>query len=242
MNDVLLCKAIADKQNVVFEAPKLTATELLEIIQEDKKYGIFRPRNGKYFTYKALNHDIEISEKTILKGMMISTYEWAFKISYAFRRISKDQESDFKLEFRTTSEDPELTSNTIMYHYFPINDLDDPRRGLCVANSDFFFTVTGNPVDMHLIDPTHYPEPSPTNPLGIAYDFDKIYRHELGHGLGLAHIMESGHLMSPNEGDMSEHASNTDGKRATAKYTARSWPSFIVQLWKSNYRRWSESY
>ena len=58
---------------------------------------------------------------------------------------------DFKIYFRTTDDDSLLNSNTLMYHYYPISDLDSPNRGVCVVNTDFTWTSHVEGIQLHYL-------------------------------------------------------------------------------------------
>lgn len=199
-----------------FIAPKVTTEETDIVLTEDKKYGLFKPRNGVDFTFKVLNEDEEISIKQVEKSIMYAVRRWMISTPIKIRRARKLEIPDFRIEFRTVKDDvdKQLTSNTLMYHYFPISGLDSPFRGLCVVNKAFRWTTNGKSIPMKDIDPTYkYPNSRMTT-----YDFDQVYTHEVGHGLGLPHAKEGGHIMSSNAGIMSEYLSELDVVRIQAKY------------------------
>lgn len=237
----MICRALSGGQFISEGIGRLSDTET--VVKDARKYGVMTPRNGEYFTYKAINRDREITDKTIKIGMMLAFFCASVKLKTRYVPVSANEPSDFTLEFVSTEEDELMTKNTLMYHFYPINNLDDPNRGMCRANSDYFWNGNGHGVDMHLIDPVHYPEPNPKNPLGKTYDFDKVYRHEaIGHGHGLPHINAPNHMMSPNEGIMSEYPSSLDWVILFDKYEPR---NSLVSLWNnifSKYKIWSEKY
>ena len=117
-----------------------------------------------------------------------------------------------------------------MYHYYPISNSSNRLRGLCVINKDFFWTTSGKTLDMHYIDPEHYPE-SNSGYGGKTYDLDQVYTHEVLHGLGLPHSKTSGNVMSPNYGIMAEWLSDEDIARIQAKYGSRNISESRVKRW-----------
>lgn len=228
----MICKAVAKGSDVAFTAPITSSYNIDDIIEEDKKYGIFKPKNGEYFTYKVLNEDEEITNKQVLKSIQYSYRRISLRTNLKFRRARKGEYADFKIDFRTVDTDPEkqLTPSTLMYHYFPINDPNNGLRGLCVVNKDYFWTTSGKSLDMHHIDPEHYPEKG-SGYIGKTYDFDQVYCHEVLHGLGLPHSKGDGHMMSPNYGIMGEWLSEEDIKRLQAKYGVRVIKERLLNRW-----------
>lgn len=184
----LICRAIvSDEKTVKFESASAPGNTLAEMIENDKKYGKMVPKNGKYFTYKAMDWQGKwITQKEITKGITLVWNMVEKIIDVEFREAKAGEYVDFKIYFRATKDDPELSEKTIMYHYYPINNFDNPHRGVCVVNTDFPFTSHGKGIPMHLYDPVHYPKP--TTIMKKDFDFDAIYFHEgPGHGLGLPH-------------------------------------------------------
>ena len=250
MSKHFLCKALLKGTQIEFTGPANAGKTLEEQIQEDKKYGIMVPRNGSYFTWKAEDWaGKHITQKQILKGINYAWLQAELEIVLDVRKARLHEVPDFKIAFRATADDPELTSNTLMYHYYPIQDVNHPLRGLCVVNTDFPFTVHGNPISMHEIDPDHYPEhpenfPEHTDPTGFTYDFDQTYTHEgPGHGLGLPHSPNRGDAMFGNYSGMGEFMQTWDKARLVAKYGARPWfKKWFYTRWINWYRGRSDRY
>lgn len=200
---ILICRALETVDDgVKFESPQLTATDITDIIEEDKRYGTLKPANGKYFTYQVLNEDEEITNKEVLKAIQYSYLRITRRVNLKFRRARAGEVVDLRVEFRTVESDPDkqLKSNTLMYHYYPISDITHRLRGLCVINKSFRWTSHGNPIPLSDVDPdTNFPTSTVKT-----YDIDQIYTHEVGHGLGLPHAKDGGHIMSSNSGIMAE--------------------------------------
>lgn len=237
MTKPLMCKAIYNNLNgkIDFKSAKLgEGLTLPEIIDKDKAYGVMRPANGQYFTYKILNEDTEVTAKQAHSMVGFSFRRIGIRIPFKIKKHQPwdDYPPDFRIVFETVESDPrgELTNNTIMYHYFPINDVNHPLRGLCVVNKGFYYTSSGKPISMHKIDPIHYPED--TTATGHTIDFDQVYTHELLHGLGLPHSPNIGQMMSPNYSIMSEWLTpEEDVKRIQAKYGEREMASHWLARW-----------
>ena len=230
--DEILCKAIIRHGKVQFSSEATTGKTIENIIEADKKYGIFTPINGSYFTYRVLNEDKEITNKQVLKAIRYSFRRIEIRTKLKFKPAGDEKLVDFRIEFRTVESDPdeELTKNTLMYHYYPIQNTSNTFRGLCVINKAFYWTSHGKGIDMHLIDPINYPEPN-SGSTGETIDLDQVYTHELGHGLGLPHATEAGHIMSPSLGIMAEYLSKQDVARFHAKYEARGLSEHIIKRW-----------
>lgn len=229
-----MCKAEVGRNNFepVFYSPVLDSEEISDIIAEDTKYGIFQPINGEYFTYRVMNEDDEMKEKQITRSIQKAYRRIAVRTNLKFRKAKSGEPSDFRIEFRTVETDPDqqLTSSTLMYHYYPISNTTHSLRGLCVVNKKFFWTTHGESVDMHIIDPENYPE-ADTGTTGKTYDFDQVYTHEVLHGLGLPHSRTSGNMMSPNYGIMAEWLSEEDLARLNAKYGKREMSEGKLARW-----------
>ena len=219
--DYPICRVVENiKGDLDFVSPMVNSTNIDDIIQEDKKYGVFKPANGKYFTYQVLNEDEEISKKDASKIIRYSFLRATRRLNIKFKRAKAGEVVDFKLEFRTVDTDPDkqLTDNTLMYHYYPISDINHPLRGLCVVNKAFYWTSHGKRLPYSVIDPDTEHGTATIR----TYDFDQIYTHEaVGHGLGLPHAKTAGHIMSSNAGIMAEWLSDQDVARLEAKYPKR---------------------
>jgi len=211
-------------------------------IEQDKKYGTFEPRNGKYFTFRVYGEESEISNRRIIRAVHWGFRRWSIIHKIDVRRARGNDIPDFKIIFRTvdTDEREVMLPSTIMYHYYPIADLKSPRRGLCVVNSKFFYTAHGRPLPMYEIDPKHYTRTSKTT--GMTVDIDQVFAHEFGHGLGLPHSANRGNLMSASYGTMVEYASAEDNRRMGAKYPVRGRLERTVRRWMSFMRYRSERY
>ena len=228
-----ICRAmVGHNGEVQFKSAQLETTDITKIIEEDKQYGTFEPRNGKFFTYRVMNEDSEITNKQVLKSVEFSYRRISIRTDLKFRRAREGEYADFRVEFRTVETDPDeqLNSNTLMYHYYPINSYTNKFRGLCVINSAFFWTSHGNPVPLHDIDPVNYPYVS--NSRGKSYDLDQVYTHEVLHGLGFPHSKVSGNIMSPSEGQMTEFMTEAeDIPRLHAKYGDRGLSEHKIKRW-----------
>lgn len=225
-----ICKALIDKNNkITYESSEVVGIDITSILEEDKKYGIFTPRNGKEFTFKVLDGDEEISIKQIERSVLYALRRWMIVTPLKFRRARGNEIPDFRITFTTVAEDPrkQLSANTLMYHYYPINSLTSEYRGLCVVNKAFRWTTDGEPIPIFEVDPT-YPYP---NTMFKTHDFDQVYTHEVGHGLGLPHAKEGGHIMSPNYGIMTEYLSEQDKTRIIAKYGKNTMSENLAKRW-----------
>ena len=200
-----ICRAIVGPDDKVkFESVEAVGTTIPEIILDDKKYGVMVPRNGKYFTFKVFDWQGRwITNKQITTGVKIAWNMIETVISIKCFEAKANELPDFKVYFRRLTDDPQLTANTLMYHFYPINNINDPNRGVCVVNADFDWTSNGSGIPLHIYDPTHYPKPVAGQ--AHTYDFDATYQHEApGHGLGLPHSPNKFKKMSPNYTIMSE--------------------------------------
>ena len=225
MTNFFLCKAVIGRNGIEYESAINKGLTLTQTVEDDKKYGTMKPANGKYFTYAVFNEDNEMTIKEVEKAVQFGQRRWRiYANTPKFKRVKKDFKGviDFRIEFRTTETDPDkqLNDGTIMYHYYPINNVDNPFRGLCVVNSKYFFTSHGNSVTGEFMSSKGVPVQYLDGQYGTI-DFDQVYGHEIGHGLGLSHDTEENSLMSWNYGIMAEYPSKRDQVRMEAKYGKR---------------------
>jgi hypothetical protein len=212
----------------------LMGRSIEEILLEDKKYGLLKPKNGKSYGYFIINKDVELTNKQVRKGITRGLFRWYLELSFKFHRVRHRADADLVYEFRSEANDPILNAQTLAYMYYP---LGGPNDGICVINTRPFFTLHGNGIDMHYIDPINYPEPG-SGTSGSTIDLDQTLGHEDGHGLlGLPHV--SG-LMAPNYAFMTEHPSEMDIIRGSAKIPKRSWSSRKYQRLKEWFTHASE--
>jgi hypothetical protein len=101
--------------------------------------------------------------------------------------------------------------------YYP---LGGSTNGICVINTRFYWTLSGKAVNMHLIDPIHYPDESTAPVQGMSWDLDQVLGHEFGHGiLGLQHYIEG--LMAYRYDLMTEFTIDVDIIRGSQKIPKR---------------------
>ncbi len=236
------CELILNDKGTIesTDSAKDTIRTIEQQIQFDKRYGNFTPRNGKYFTFKVYSGDKEISHKTVVKAVHYAFKGWTIRTKIKVKRARKNELPDFRIYFRTVAEDPLLKKNTIMYHYYPISDVNNPKRGVCVINADFYYTVHGNPISMHEIDPDNYPED--TKITGKTMDIDAIIRHEFGHGFGLPHDEKSPTVMYYSAGGMAEFPAPRDIARIQAKLGVSTLSKYRVFRWMLWLRYRSDNY
>ena len=208
-------------ESVKFDSVEGPSEYLPDLIQYDKRFGkLPLPTNG-IVTYKIYGtpprgmteKSLERSFRLGLQRIMLSTID----IKHVRRAVSGETPT-FKVYIRGLAEDSNLTRNTIMYAYYPLNSL---TNGVIVVNRDgFFYTLHGNGVSMYVIAPQHYPEN--TTAKGSTIDMDTVFAHELKHSLGLPHDPKQGNNMSANYSYIAEHDTPRDTSRVQAKYRKRS--------------------
>ena len=203
---------------------------LANLITSDKSYGLLKPKNGKYFTYKIMSLDKEITNSQMIKATLRALNRWAFKLKLKYSKAELGEDVDIKIYFRSEAEDPLLNSSTIAYMYYP---LGSANNGIMVINTRYYFNLSGNAVNMHYIDPEHYPDPKTAPVQGASIDLDVVMFHEFGHGiLGLQHDTLAGNGMAYRYDLMSELASSRDLSRGAAKIGYREdSESYLQRLW-----------
>lgn len=204
-DEELICKAILNTNGTVrYESTMINGSSLQEIIDDDKRYGVMHPKNGKYFTYKVMDWQGKwITNEQIIQGITLVWNKVEKVLDLEFREAKHGEYADFKIYFRTVSDDPKLSKNTLQYQYYPIADYNNPNRGVCVVNADYPWNRSGKGIPLHEFDPDHYPEP--TTSTAETIDFDAVYEHEgPGHGLGLPHSPNRNSKMYWNYNGMAE--------------------------------------
>ena len=245
MADFPLCRISSNADGMKFESVETRGLTLKQVIDNDKNFGKMTPANGEYFTYAVFNEDEEITLNQVEKSAAFAMRRWTIYAKMPeFRRVKRDYTGviDFRIEFRTVETDPDkqLKANTIMYHYYPIQDTNNPFRGLCVVNKAFYFTSHGDGVLGSEFVKQGIPVQFPDQKYQTM-DFDKLYGHELGHGLlGLPHDTEPDNMMAYREDLMTEYPSERDIARAVAKWTERVMPSWILLRWLKWLKRASD--
>jgi hypothetical protein len=232
---VEVCKAIYNerRKKVDFESALPRALTLSQQIEEDKRYGKMTPANGKYFTYQVYNEDVEFTKKQAERAYKYATRRWRLYGDLPPFKLAKPGEIvDFKLYFHTVDSDPDqkLTSNVIMYHYYPINNIHNRLRGLCVVNKRFFYTTHGKNVTGKFLESKGIEVQNAENEFETI-DFDTVLAHELGHGIGLPHDGLEDSIMSWHYGIMREFPSMRDQSRIMMKYGARLISAFHLKRW-----------
>lgn len=224
----MICRA---KTNGQYDSVRVSGIDLQQQLADDVKFGFLEPKNG-VLKYVLQNRDREITKKQARKAVAMALFSWRMYVPITFRRTTNIAEADIIVEFRHTRDDELLDSGTLAYMYYP---LGTEHQGLCVVNSEHYWTIDGESIDMHFIDPVHYPQESESNPRGKTHDLDQVLRHEFGHGVfGLPHSQNHNRIMSSNVGVMQEHLHEEDIIRAQAKAGIRQ--NFAHRL--ANMLRW----
>ena len=229
------CEVIYDEntKQVKFESAVNRGLSMSQIIEDDKQYGKMVPANGKYFTFRVLNEDQEFTKKESQRAMRYAQKRWRIYADLPkFKLAKKDEIADFTLKFETVESDPDqrLNENTVMYNYYPIQDVTSRFRGLCVVNKKYFYTTHGNNVKGTFLQSKGFQVQFSNGDYGTL-DFDAIYGHELGHALGLPHDPEEGSLMSFRVDIMAEFAVLRDQLRIIAKYGKRKMSDWRRKRW-----------
>ena len=150
------CFAKLKENKIKFQSKHSTIHSITKLIENDKENEIFKPCNKKYFTFKILDVDgQEITKRQLTKAIKLAFLSWSVRINIEVKKARKGQYADFKIKFSNPTKDKYLDADTIMYHYYPIDDFDDPLRGLCVINSLFHYTSHGNDIPRYLVEPKH---------------------------------------------------------------------------------------
>lgn len=235
MPELLLCRTILDDNKLKFESIDSKGLTLKQVIEDDKKYGTMKPANGKYFTFTVLSEDQEFSKKDAKRAWYHAYRRWRIYANLPRAKYVKpdyDGIIDFKVDFRTVEGDPDkqLTETTVMYNYYPISDVTNRLRGLCVVNKKFFFTSHGNSVDGYFLKSKGFDVQFPDGRYETL-DYDAIQGHEFGHALGLPHDPEIGNMMSFRVDIMAEFPSVRDQARIIAKYGKSLMNKFRQNRW-----------
>jgi hypothetical protein len=190
-----------------------------EILENDKRFGVLKPKNGKSYGYYIKNKDLELTNRQVRKMITRGIFRWYIELDFEFHRANDVESADLVFEFRSEQDDPLLSKVTLAYMFYP---LGGPNNGLCVINIRPWFTLHGEGIDIHFMDPVNYPEMG-SGTEGSTIDGDQVIGHELGHGLlGLPHVAG---IMAPNYSLMEEFPVDIDVIRGSAKIPKRSWTS-----------------
>lgn len=238
----LICRATNRGNSVKFTTEIVKAGKLIgqtdaenkslaDLLNTDKNYGLLKPKNGKYFAYKIMSLDKEVTNSKMITATSRALNKWAFKLNLKFSRANEGEIIDIKIYFRSEAEDPLLDSKTIAYMYYPLGSINN---GIMVINTRYYYNLSGNPVNMHYIDPIHYPDPNTAPVQGEGIDLDQIMYHEFGHGiLGLQHDPMAGNGMAYRVDLMTDLPTSRDIRRGEAKVGLRTdSESKLTRLWK----------
>jgi len=231
-----ICRVIIDEnKNIKFESVIANGSTLEEIIQDDKRYGVMVPKNGKYFTYRVMDWEGKwISNVKIRKAVTFTWNKVEKILDLDFKEAKDGEYADFKVYFRGVMDDPRLNDNTLMYHYYPISDFNNENRGVCVVNADYPWTSDGEQIPLHIFDPDNYPNVTASS--AQTFDFDATYEHEgPGHGLGLPHSPNRGTKLYWSYDGMSESMFDEEPKETVSRLQAK-YPKNDMK--PSRLRRW----
>lgn len=207
----MFCKIVKTEKGIEAQDSTNPDFPIDEIIEQDKRYGFMKPKNGM-LTWGLLNNDVEISYRSAKDSTADAFIEWYFYTPIRFVYTKDFNNADIQILFRSQQQDSNLTGSTIAYAWYPFTG----KRQI-VINTGFIYTKTGEVM-----------KGSDVEKLGIkvqfpdghyeTMDLDKIVRHEIGHKVyGLQHDPVYFNTMSAKENVMSKHLEDRDIRRAQAK-------------------------
>lgn len=187
--------------------------DLQGLIKQDRQYGFLTPDSKGWITYRVYDGDKEVSLEAVDWMVRVALGQYQLKYEVKFRRASKNEEPMLRISFSDPQTDKYMTGSTLAYHGYPGGAL----RGICRINRNYFYTSHGLRINLHFIDPEHYPDASKAKN-APTWDLDQILLHEFGHGVfGLQHDGQSGMVMSAFYTHMSEVIDPRTSARIQAK-------------------------
>lgn len=240
LNDRIACRLLAtDNGKIITKstsiAGKLDLNEfnqlpidLQQLIKNDKQFGVMKPRHAHgWITYKVYSFDKEINSVEMDHIIRMALFRLSRKLNLKFRPAYRDEDPDLKIDFTDPQHDPDMTGQTLAYHGYPLTG--SKYYGICRINKNYFYTIHGQRLNLHFIDPEHYPDASLAKK-APTWDLDQILGHEFWHGvLGCGHDGKAGNLMSANYTMMAEYPTERDYIRGAAKVG-----------WKAKKEQWKE--
>ena len=102
MPDPTICKMIFDEAANCYHFESAGAgvgkLSLEDQIEEDKRYGKMVPRNGKYFTVRAMDWNNNwITNRQIKRGIVLAFHQAEIEITLDVRYAKEDEQPDFKV-------------------------------------------------------------------------------------------------------------------------------------------------
>lgn len=216
--------SIGSNGKVIGEDIVLTPTQIKELpvdiqnlITEDKKLGLLKPkRSDGWYTFKCYDVDKELNFEQLDHIIRMALFRWSKKMKVKFRPAKENEDPDLKLYFTDPQHDTQMYGSTLAYHYYPMGD-SNTLKGICRINRNYYYTINGVRLNLHFIDPDHYPDAGKAQE-APTWDLDQILGHEFGHGIfGLMHDGKDGNMMSSSYTHMSEYPTDRDYTRAAAK-------------------------
>lgn len=168
--------------------------ENIDIGQQDWKYSLYPEKTT--LTWKFINTTNDIQYKYYLqRAFSEMLHSIALIIPRKFKFVKDNsQKTDITIEFTEDLAVFDGRKNVLGQSYFPFPN--NPKNGVVQFNDNYFFTIYGESLPAHLVDPKNYTQDS-----GIKIKTESILHigmHEFGHILGLHHdLVEKASIMYP---------------------------------------------
>jgi len=155
---------------------------------------------------------------------------WRMQIKdIKFRSIRRGSATaDIPITFLPNHEDELFTKRpgVLAYAYFPTRSA---IGGDITFNDEYIWTSHGKPINAHVADPVHYPDPNTTVKFRT-YNLQHTATHELGHALGLRHAQNCPQcVMHPYYNGQVE-PQPLDVERIQGFYGKRFLPAWVIAL------------
>lgn len=147
------------------------------------------PKNGKVFKWTFKNDTPDLDGMNLEKRLVnyaLQEYSWRFNISFEY--TTDISLADIIIEYKNQESDSFLTSGVLAYAGFPRTQY----QGKIVINDSHLFSKFGEGINAHEKDPINYPDPN-TKTKFLTYKLVQIFKHEIGHILGLVHNENDSH-------------------------------------------------